>query len=137
MTGKVFISNNRVRVHDTDLAGILYFARQFRFCHDAWEEFIETSGYSFRDIIQLSKHLFVVVHAESDYYNSITAGDPLQVEVRVSHIGNTSFTMAYKIYREGELIGQAKIAHVCLNFKTRIKETIPDDFRKLLQEYIE
>ena len=43
----MFISYNKVRMHDTDLAGILYFARMFRFAHDALEDLLEAEGITF------------------------------------------------------------------------------------------
>lgn len=128
-------------MHDTDIAGILYFPRQFRFVHDALEDFSESSGMPFTQIFLKEKFLFVVVHAESNYYHPLHIGDRLEIEVTLSQIGTTSFTMHYKIYKiephDRILSGSAHTVHVTLDSKTRQKIPIPEHFRKILEQHLE
>lgn len=133
-----FIAKNRVRMHDTDMAGILYFARQFRFVHDTFEDFILDEGHNLKELFRKELHLFVIVHAESDYYHSVTVGDELEVHLSVEKIGTTSFTLAYKIFviPEKTLIGTAKTVHVCIDKNTRGKHPIPKGFIPSLEKYI-
>ena len=91
----MFKTYNKVRMHDTDMAGILYFARLFRFAHDALEEFIEAQGYSFEMMFHGDHFVFVIVHCEADYLASLKVGDKLTVHLTIDHIGNTSFTIYY------------------------------------------
>ena len=132
----MFISYNKVRMHDTDMAGILYFARQFRFAHDALEDFVESEGMTFDDVFHRKNFVFVIVHCEADYLMSLNVGDKLEVHVFVERIGSTSFTMSYHIYRtDHSLVGTAKTIHVTLDTKTRKKIDIPDDFRAMLEKH--
>lgn len=134
----MFISKNQVRMHDSDMAGILYFPRQFRFAHDALEDFVESFGYTFDQIFREENFVFVIVHAESDYLGTLRVGDKLEVHLTISAIGNSSFTVSYRIYgKENKLMGTAQTIHVTLDSATRKKIPIPEHFRKLLEEHIE
>ena len=133
-----FITKNKVRMHDTDMAGILYFARQFRFVHDTFEDFIESEGLNLHQMFQEERFIFVIVHVEADYYHSLHVGDALDVHLSVERIGNTSFTLSYKIFRslKNELVGTAKTVHVCIDKESRAKSEIPPKFVKALEKYI-
>lgn len=132
-----FISINKVRMHDTDMAGILYFARQFRFVHDALEDLFESEGYKFEDLFQDYNFIFVIVHAESDYIKPIKVGDKLEVHLSIEKMGDSSVILLYEIYRDGqELVGTAKTVHVCLERIARIKMSIPDDIRSRFTKYV-
>lgn len=136
--GKLFVAKNKVRMHDTDMAGILYFPRQYRFAHDALEDFMESEGISFEKIFKHQPFVFVIVHAESDYYKPLHVGDLLAVHVSVEKVGTASFTMNYQIFREPEmeLVGQVKTVHVSLENATRTKVPIPDGLRHSLNKYL-
>lgn len=134
----MFVSYNQVRMHDVDMAGILYFPRQFRFVHDALEDFSDKNGMAFAHLFQKDKFLFVVVHAESDYFSPLHVGDKLEVHLSISNIGTTSFTIQYKIYKlDKTLTGTAKTVHVTLDWETRKKIPIPKRFKLLLEKHLE
>lgn len=134
----MFVTKNQVRMHDTDMAGILYFPRQFRFAHDALEDFVESLGFTFQQIFKEENFVFVIVHAEADYLSPLHVGDKLQIHLSISNIGKTSFTVSYDIYKlDGALVGRVKTVHVTLDSHTRKKITIPTFFRNFLEEHIE
>lgn len=133
----MFIAHNQVRMHDTDMAGILYFPRQFRFAHDALEDFVEKLGYPFDQVFHKDKFVFVIVHAESDYYTPLKVGDKLEIHLSIEKVGATSFTVLYDIYKQDKtLVGKAKTVHVTLDSINRTKIPIPEDFKKKISEYL-
>lgn len=133
----MFIAYNRVRMHDIDMAGILYFPRQFRFAHDALEDFIENAGITFDTLFRKEHFVFVVAHAEADYLAPLRVGDKLEIVLTLKAIGNTSFTVEYHIYKSDKtLVGTAKTVHVTLNAETRKKIPIPQKFRKFLEPHL-
>src|SRR2546425_10244271 len=95
----MFISYNKVRMHDTDSAGLLYFARQFRFANDALEDLFEAEGYSFDNIFKNFGYVFAIVHAEADYLAPLRVGDKLEIHMSVENIGTSSITFLYNIYK--------------------------------------
>ncbi len=132
----MFIAQDQVRMHDTDAAGILYFPRQFRFVHDALEDFAASEGLLFGNLFLKGEFVFVVVHAEADYLKPLMIGDKLEVHLEIERIGESSFTVAYGIYRNGnELVGRAKTVHVTLDNKTRTKIPIPENLKQILVKH--
>lgn len=132
----MFITKNKVRMNDTDMAGILYFANQFRFVHDAWEDLVESENISFQKILFEETFLFVIVHVEADYLAPLNVGDMLEVHTQVEKIGNSSFTMLYNIYRGKVLVGKAKTTHVTIDKVKRTKISIPEHLKKILQKHV-
>lgn len=134
----MYIAQNQVRMHDTDMAGILYFAKQFRFVHDALEDFMATLGIDIFEVFTNKPFVFVIVHAESDYMAPLRVGDKLTIHAEVERIGTTSFTMRYEIYRksDGKMVGKARTVHVCLKNKERTKIPIPKTLKKLLEAHL-
>lgn len=133
----MFVSYNKVRMNDTDAAGILYFANQFRFVHDAWEDLAEAENVSFQKILKEEDFILVIVHVEGDYLAPLQIGDVLEIETEVEKIGNSSFTIEYRIFKQdSQLVGKAKTTHVTLDKKTKKKITIPQYFQKILQKHL-
>lgn len=132
----MFVTHNKVRMNDTDMAGILFFANQFRFVHDAWEDLVESENISFKQILENEPFLFVIVHAEADYLAPLNIGDQLDIHVEVESIGNSSFTMFYQIYtKDKTVVGTAKTVHVTIDKKTRKKIPIPEKLKNLLKKH--
>lgn len=132
----MFIAKNQVRMHDTDMAGILYFPRQFRFAHDALEDFVASEGLSFNEVFLKEDFVFVIVHAEADYYKPLQIGDQLEIHLIIEKIGTTSFTIRYDIFSEQTLVGRAKTVHVTLHGKKREKIPIPLKLRQKLKKHL-
>ena len=125
-----------VRMYDTDTAQILFFGSQFRLINDALEELLRLEGLTFHHLFRESDYCFVVVHAESDYIHSLVAGDEIDIHVKVAHIGQTSFSFQFDLYKqEGILSGKSKTTHVVIDPKTRQKKNIPPLLRTALEKY--
>lgn len=135
----MFITHNQVRMHDTDMAGILYFPRQFRFAHDALEDLFSEANLSFHQIFHKENFVFVIVHAEADYLATLRVGDKLEVHVTIERIGTSSFTVVYRFYLESsqKLVGTAKTVHVTLENSSRIKIPIPETLKVILMKHLE
>lgn len=130
-----YVTENRVRMYDTDAAGILYFAQQFRFMQDAWEQLMDTMGFGLDHLIDESHWIMVMVHCEADFKARLSAHDPLKVHSNTGHVGETSFSIVHRIYRGEELVGTGKTVQVILDKSTMTKMPVPDDFRAALQPY--
>jgi 1,4-dihydroxy-2-naphthoyl-CoA hydrolase len=132
----MFTAKNQVRIHDMDMAGLLYFPRQFRFVHDALEDFMTQEELPFEQLFYHEDFMFVIVHCEADYLAPMKLGDRLEIQLHCKEIGTTSFTLLYHIYREnGEKVGQAKTVHVAINKKEHKKIPIPDPLLNILKKH--
>lgn len=132
-----FETRNLVRMHDTDMAGILYFPRIYRFVNDGLEDFMESEGYGFIKVLQSSKFLTVMVHCEADYYSPLKVGDELQMHIAVQSIGSSSFTLVYEIYKTDHThAGHAQTTFTVIDRESKQKVPIPDTFKSMLEKYL-
>ncbi len=131
----MFTYQTKIRLHDTDAAGIIFFANQFKIVHDAYEDLLEKFGWSFEKMLHGTKFFLPIVHAESDYLVPLFVGDKIVIAIKVGHIGHTSFSFEYKLTRGKTLIGRAKTVHVTIDQKSRKKIPLPAPLRKALEKY--
>lgn len=127
--GEVMYSyRTKIKLHDTDAAGLLFFSNQFKIVHDAYESLLEKIGFGFAELLQHKDNFLPIVHAESDYKKPLFVGDNLEVQVRVTNIGKTSFTFGYKLLSSDNLlVGTAQTVHVTIDKKTNQKIPLPSD----------
>jgi YbgC/YbaW family acyl-CoA thioester hydrolase len=125
-----------IKLHDTDAAGILFFANQFKMAHDIYERFMSQNGFPFRDRFARRDYLIPIVHAEADYRCPVTDGDTVEIELGLERIGNSSFTMKFSIFDlDGRLVGTVRTVHVTMDCQSQTKIPLPDDFRRMLSAY--
>ena len=80
----------------------------------------------------------VVARAEVDFIAPIYDGDTfLDIELWVSAIGNSSFTMTYEIKMKGELVARVKTVQVTVDMGTKRSHPIDDEQRAFLTKYLE
>ena len=80
----------------------------------------------------------VVARAEVDFIAPIYDGDTfLDIELWVSAIGNSSFTMTYEIKMKGELVARVKTVQVTVDMESKKSRPIDDEQRVFLTKYLE
>ncbi|MCA9406337.1 MAG: acyl-CoA thioesterase [Candidatus Omnitrophica bacterium] len=124
----------KIKLHDTDAAGLLFFANQFKIIHDAYEALLEEIGFGFGELIRNRPFFLPIVHAESDYKNPLFVGDELDIQVKVTHVGTTSFTFSYELFNQKKvLVGTAKTVHVTTDKATKQKIPLPPEMREKIE----
>ena len=119
-----------VQLHHTDAYGIIFFANQFKFCHDAFQAFLDHVGLPLPPRRELVPAMLVIVHVEADYKVPVHVGDRLRIEVRVHAIGTTSIQMDYRIFNQhGAQVGGARTVHVTIDTATSVKVAVPENYR--------
>jgi 1,4-dihydroxy-2-naphthoyl-CoA hydrolase len=128
----MFTYKTTIKLHETDAAGLLFFAQQFKLIHDAYEELLESRGIGFAVMLKKKSYFLPIVHAEADYKKPLFVGDHLTIEVTVSHIGKTSFTFAYCLLKGRIVVGTGKTVHVTIAKKSGKGIPLPPEMRKAL-----
>jgi len=130
----MYIHQTIVRLHNTDAAGLLFFAEQFRLAHDAYESFMESIGYPFAPLIRNSDYLLPIVHAEADFLKPLSTGDRLEIQVKAETIGESSFTLGYLIRRDrNEPVGTVRTVHVLVSRQTGNSLSLLPELRQKLE----
>lgn len=131
----MFTYQTKIKLHETDAAGLLFFSHQFKIVHDAYESLLETIGFGFAELIRHQDFFLPIVHAESDYKVPLFVGDVIEIQITVEKVGQTSFTFAYKLLNaKKELVGTAQTVHVTVDKKTRKKIPLPADMRQKIEK---
>lgn len=135
MTPVMYLYKTKIKLHETDAAGLLFFSHQFKIIHDAYESLLEKIGFGFANLIREKDFFLPIVHAESDYKLPLFVGDVLEIRITVENLGRTSFTFAYELRNaRRQIVGTARTVHVTVDKKTRKKIPLPQDMRKKIEE---
>jgi len=103
----------RIRLHDTDAAGVLFYGHLFRHAHDAYETFMEGLGFPLHDLLDRGVRL-PITRAEAHYARALRLGDRVRVELHVTEVRRRSFALDYRFLDEqGQICAQARTVH-CL-----------------------
>lgn len=125
-----------VRLHDTDAAGILFYANQFLYIHDAYEELLRIIGLPIASILHDEPCILPIVHAESQYLKPLAVGDEVTITVEVAKIGETSFVLEYELLGVDEqIVGKAKTVHVTVSRQTQNKIALPEKLQRALKTF--
>lgn len=131
----LFQFQTRVTLYDSDAAGVLFFANQFRLVHDAYEAFLESKNLGLSKIVREADFLLPLVHASTNYKAILRPGDPVSIKLALKKLGKTSFTVSHEIYKpDGTLAGYGETVHVTVDKKTREKISIPPEIKEILTE---
>jgi acyl-CoA thioester hydrolase len=79
---------------------------------------------------------FVVARCEIDYRSSTHMGDLLEIEIRVSRMGRSSFDFSYRITGpEGRLVAEATTTQVCFDWRARTKAVLSPERRLEIEAF--
>jgi len=124
-----------IKLYDTDAAGLLFFGHQFRIVHDAYQAFMEKSGFNFAEILRQGEILVPIVHAEADYLEPLVVGDELTVVMNAVNISEHSFTLSYELKRpDSTPVGTVQTVHVTVDRASGEKTPLPALLREALQK---
>ncbi len=137
---KTFRTELPVRFGDVDLARIMYFPHIINYIHIAMEEFTQSAlGVSYYSLINDEGIGFPHVKLDTRFIQGLPYGTKIQVEVGVVNIGNTSFTLRFRFYRNvvspETLAVESVNTIVCVQLHDFKKMRIPDMMREKFEDY--
>ena len=79
----------------------------------------------------------ILARNEVDYIQPVFLLDRIYTETEVTHVGSSSFTMVYTLFKETEngpfVCTRGKSVLVCFDFNTHQKQPVPDAWRTFMQ----
>ena len=124
-----------VRLHDTDAAGVMFFANLFRHAHDAYEALMDDLGFALPEVLEEREYLLPLVHVEADYHSPLHYGEEIRALVSVVRVGTRSFSLSYRFCdRDGEIRAQAATVHAACNAHDAKGMDLPAALRDTLEE---
>ena len=107
------VEERRVPLSYVDAAGRIFFPRLLEWAHQVQEGFLYARGIPLSRWLDSGPH-FPVVHVEADFLHPLCLGDLTRVELRVAHLGRTSFGFSYRFLVDGEVYATAQTVHVAV-----------------------
>ncbi len=129
----MFTYSTTIRLHDTDAAGVIYFASQFRLAHEAYETFMREAGSPLASLLKKGTVALPIVHAEANYSAPLRLGDELTIKLRLQRLGKTSFTLVSRFSANGKTTGYVTTTHVAISKSTGHKVQLPASLKKIIQ----
>ncbi|MEK0287382.1 thioesterase family protein [Caldifermentibacillus hisashii] len=128
----------RVRYSEIDGQKIVFNAHYLTYVDIAIAAYFEEGlGLDLHGMAEEGKFDFVVAKTTLEYKDSARLGDWLNIWVRLKKLGRTSFTMEFKITREGENnpIVLAEIIYVSYNPETKTSQPVPTFLREKMEAF--
>lgn len=134
---KTFRTQKTLTFREADPAGIMFFGNVFAFAHDAFEEFIVSTGYTYHEWFGQRDLIIPIRHTEADFKAPFHPGQTYDITVRVASFGETSFKMSYVFSKNDKLHARVTMVHSVLYGKTMQKAPLPPLMKSRLEPYLE
>jgi 1,4-dihydroxy-2-naphthoyl-CoA hydrolase len=126
-----YVHDTVITMGRTDAAGVMYFARAFELCHEAFEAYMTARGVGPADLVGRGGYLLPIAHAEADYRKPLALGERARVEMRAVAVSGASFTMGYVVSSEnGAAAFEAKTVHVPISKESLRPIRLPERLRE-------
>jgi YbgC/YbaW family acyl-CoA thioester hydrolase len=109
----LFHTSRRVEFADTDLAGLVHFARFFVFMETAEHELLRSLGTEVHRRWQGHDIGWPRVDASCRYLRAVRFADVLDITVRIERKGEKSMTYRFEFEHDGELVAVGRLTAVC------------------------
>jgi 1,4-dihydroxy-2-naphthoyl-CoA hydrolase len=130
----MFTYETEIKWHQTDAAGVLFFAHQFTLIHDAYQAMMQSVGFPLTRFLSELNFELPIVHAEADYQIPITAGDHIKICIDPAKFGSSSLSLAYRlINQQGKEVGPAQTVHVAVDKSSQKKINLPSSLASALR----
>ncbi|MDX1388975.1 MAG: thioesterase family protein [Acidobacteriota bacterium] len=110
---KEFKTKRKIEFVDTDMEGIVHFARYLVYMETAEHEFLEALGVSVAMEHEGQRIGWPRVSVSCDYKAPARFGDTLDIHMRVLTKGASSMTYAFDFLNDGQEVATGRVTSVC------------------------
>ncbi|MDA7826571.1 tol-pal system-associated acyl-CoA thioesterase [Porticoccaceae bacterium] len=123
-----------VYVEDTDAGGIVFYANYLKYMERARTEFLRSLGYDKPALFDGLQ--FVVRSVELLYHKPAVLDDMLDISARLIKLSKASFEMQQNIFKNGDLLVEAKVKIACISNNAKRPQAMPADIYQTLKNYV-
>ena len=109
----VFRTQRRVEFSDTDMAGIVHFARFFIWMESVETEFLRSLGLSVALEWEGQRIGLPRVSTRCDYISQVTFEDVMDIEVEIEKLGTKSITYLFHFTKNGKSVARGSTTACC------------------------
>ncbi|SPE23371.1 Thioesterase superfamily protein [Burkholderiales bacterium] len=120
----------RVRYHETDQQGIVYHARYLEYLDVAMTEYLRHLGWDYKSLLAEGCDPSLV-RTTLQFLRPAGQDDEISVAVWPSQVGNSSFTLCFRVKAssDGEALLSAEIVYVNFDATNRRSRSLPSAVR--------
>ncbi|WOD39340.1 thioesterase family protein [Nodosilinea sp. E11] len=126
---------HQVRFHETDGAGVVYFANELTMCHAAYEASLAAAGLDLGTFFKAEVVAYPVVHASIDYCRPLGCGDRITIDLTPTRLDDNCFEIQYLVKLDDAVAAQALTQHVCIEVATRRRYPLPAAMEQWLERW--
>ncbi len=133
---KSFVYDRPIYFHDTDAAGVVYFANGLSLCHEAYEASLTASGINLKLFFQDKSIAVPITHASIDFFKPMFCGDRIAIALMPTLLSPTEFQIEYQLYfeeKQEKAIAKALTKHTCIDTNTRKRCNLSDELQKWMK----
>ncbi|MGB1333956.1 MAG: tol-pal system-associated acyl-CoA thioesterase [Porticoccaceae bacterium] len=131
---ETFSHQVRVYVEDTDAGGIVFYANYLKYMERARTEFLRSLGYNKPALFDGLQ--FVVRSVELLYHKPAVLDDMLDISADLIKLSKASFEMQQNIFKNGDLLVEAKVKIACISNNAKRPQAMPADIYQTLKNYV-
>lgn len=131
----VFAHPLRVRWAEVDRQGIVFNGHYLAYFDVGITEYYRALGFPYPEGLTQHGTDLYVKKAEVEYHASAGFDDDLEIAVRVSRLGRSSFDFEVEIHRKEQLLVSGKVVYVNADPATRKSVPVPDFLREAIKGF--
>ncbi|MEM9163493.1 MAG: thioesterase family protein [Cyanobacteria bacterium P01_F01_bin.4] len=127
-----------IRFHETDAAGVVYFANLLTLCHETYEASLASTGIDLHQFFGGASTAVPVVHAEIDFRRPLHCGDRVLIMMVPRQVDETSFEVEFRllcIVNPVNTLAIAMTRHVCIVPETQQRQSLTPELTNWLEIY--
>ena len=129
------VYSHRVRYHEADAQGFLFNSRYLELADVANTEYFRYLGWPYPQLVAQGMDPSVV-SAQITFIKPARFEDVIDVDVRCTQVGRTSFGLLMTLTRENAAIATIDMVYVNVETNSATSRPIPDDVAKALRTQI-
>jgi 1,4-dihydroxy-2-naphthoyl-CoA hydrolase len=130
-----FVFDHQVRFHETDGAGVVYFANELVMCHTAYEASLAAAGLDIGQFFRAETVAYPIAHVSIDYRRPLRCGDRVSIALTPTGVDDSSFEIQYQVKLGESLAAQALTRHVCIEVASHRRCPLPPDMEQWLARW--
>ena len=130
-----FVHELRVRYGECDPQGIVFNANYLLYFDVAFTELWRAALGPWTDMVERGVDA-VVAEANVKFRAPARYDDVIELHAWIAQLGTTSMTTRIDVRRDGELLVEGTLRHVCVSTETWRKTDIPDWIRAGLEAFV-
>ena len=130
-----FVHRLRVRYGECDPQGVVFNANFIMYFDVALTELWREAIGRYDAMLEAGTDM-VVAEARARYLAPAGFDDELDIELRITRLGNTGMTTELVVRRGDATVVKGEMRHVFIDPATKLKKPMPDNIRAAMQAYL-